>query len=107
MPAAAWPSACATIWLERIAGSTRNPVTTRRPAKPVAEAPLAVAEAVRDACRLAVAEAWEDAGVQGLCVEGRCEVALGALERLDLAAIVEATLLAGAAGSAVRGDTAD
>lgn len=51
--------------------------------------PLAIAEAVREACRLAVAEAWEDAGVQGLCVEGRCEVAIGALERLDLVAIIE------------------
>ncbi len=55
---------------------------------------LAVAEAVRQACREAVAEAWEDAGIQGLCAEGRCEVALGALERLDLAAIVERTLAA-------------
>lgn len=59
---------------------------------PAASRSLAIAEAVREACRLAVAEAWEDAGVQGLCVEGRCEVAIGAIERLDLGAIVERAL---------------
>jgi hypothetical protein len=55
-------------------------------------AALEVAEAVRDACRQAVAEAWEDAGVQGLCVEGRCEVAVGAIERIGLKAIVARVL---------------
>lgn len=63
--------------------------------------PLAVAEAVREACRTAVAEAWEDAGVQGLCAEGRCEVAIGALERIDLAAIVERATAA-ASGTAAE-----
>ena len=58
------------------------------------DAALRVAEAVRDACREAVAEAWEDAGVQGLCVEGRCEVAVGAIERIALRGIVERVLAA-------------
>ncbi len=53
---------------------------------------LKLAQAVRDACRQAVAEAWEDAGVQGLCVEGRCEVAVGAIERIALDGIVERVL---------------
>lgn len=58
---------------------------------------LKVAEAVRDACREAVAEAWEDAGVQGLCVEGRCEAAIGAIERIGLKGIVERVLAGDAA----------
>ncbi len=53
---------------------------------------LKVAEAIRDACREAVVEAWEDAGIQGLCVEGRCEVAVGAIERIGLKRIVERVL---------------
>ncbi len=65
-----------------------------------ADTTLRVAQAVRDACRQAVAEAWEDAGVQGLCVEGRCEVAIGALERLNLVALVDSALAAGGASSA-------
>lgn len=60
-------------------------------------AALRVAEAVRDACREAVAEAWEDAGVQGLCVEGRCEAAIGAIERVSLKGIVERVLAGGSA----------
>jgi hypothetical protein len=61
---------------------------------PFTSVELEVAEAVRDACRTAVAEAWEDAGVQGLCVEGRCEVAIGAIERIALKSIVERVLAA-------------
>ena len=44
-----------------------------------------LAEKVRAACLKALLEAYEDAGVQGLCAEGRWEAALGALERLELA----------------------
>lgn len=61
-------------------------------------AALELAEAVRDACREAVAEAWEDAGVQGLCAEGRCEVAIGAIERIALKSIVERVLAERGAG---------
>ena len=60
--------------------------------EPNRAAALKVAEAVRDACREAVVEAWEDAGIQGLCVEGRCEVAVGAIERIGLKKIVERVL---------------
>ncbi len=55
----------------------------------------ALAAAVRDACARAVIDAYEDAGMQGLCAEGRFEAAVGAIERVDLAAIVAA---AGASG---------
>ena len=58
-----------------------------------------LAAAVRDACSGAAIDAYEDAGIQGLCEQGRFEAAVGAIERVDLAAIVAA---AGAAvGAAV------
>lgn len=44
----------------------------------------ALAEAVRGACLRAALEAYEDAGVQGLCAEGRWEYAVQAIRRLDL-----------------------
>jgi hypothetical protein len=43
---------------------------------------------IRDACLEAVLQAYEDAGVQGLCAEGRWEVAVGALRTLDLAPLL-------------------
>lgn len=49
-----------------------------------------LAAAVRDACASAAVDAYEDAGMQGLCAEGRFEAAVGAIERVDLAAIVAA-----------------
>lgn len=48
----------------------------------------ALAAAVRDACAGAAIDAYEDAGMQGLCAEGRFEAAVGAIERVDLATIV-------------------
>lgn len=47
-----------------------------------------LAEAVRAACIEAAAAAYENAGVQGLCEAGRWEAALGAIESLDLRALV-------------------
>ena len=47
------------------------------------------AKRVRDACLEAVREAYEDAGVQGLCAEGRWEAAVGALQTLDVARLVQ------------------
>lgn len=44
----------------------------------------ALAAAVRDACLKAAIDAWEDAGLQGLCAEGRFEAAIGAIERVEL-----------------------
>jgi hypothetical protein len=47
-----------------------------------------LAKRIRDACLEAVLEAYEDAGMQGLCAEGRWEAAIGALQMLDLAPLL-------------------
>jgi len=43
-----------------------------------------LAERVRRHCLEAAIAAWEDAGISGLCAEGRWEAAVEALRRLDL-----------------------
>ena len=43
-----------------------------------------LAERVRARCLEAAEAAYEDAGIQGLCAEGRWEVAMGAVKSLDL-----------------------
>jgi hypothetical protein len=43
-----------------------------------------LAKRIRDACLEAVLQAYEDAGIQGLCAEGRWEVAVGALKTVEL-----------------------
>jgi hypothetical protein len=48
------------------------------------------AEAVRRACMDAAERAYEDAGVRGLCPEGRWEAALGAMRALDVDAVIDA-----------------
>ncbi len=45
---------------------------------------LAVAEVVRQACIDAALAAYEDAGISGLCAEGRWEAAVSAMQSLDL-----------------------
>ena len=52
--------------------------------------PLEIAETIRAACLRAAASAYEDAGMQGLCEEGRWEAAVGALRSLDLRALLDA-----------------
>jgi hypothetical protein len=47
-----------------------------------------LAKRIRDACVEAVLEAYDDAGVQGLCAEGRWEAAVGALRTLELAPLL-------------------
>jgi hypothetical protein len=47
-----------------------------------------LAKRVRDACLEAVLQAYEDAGMQGLCAEGRWEAAVGALKTIELAPLV-------------------
>lgn len=42
------------------------------------------AEAVRRACIEAALAAWEDAGISGLCAEGRWEMAIQAMRQLDV-----------------------
>jgi hypothetical protein len=50
--------------------------------------PEDLAKRIRDACLEALLQAYEDAGVQGLCAEGRWEVAVGALKTVDLAPLL-------------------
>lgn len=47
-----------------------------------------LAEAVRNACLEAAKEAYEDAGMRGLCHEGRWEIALDAIKHVNLDAII-------------------
>lgn len=47
-------------------------------------------ERIRGALLEAALRAWEDAGVQGLCMEGRWEAAVDAMRALDLRSAVEA-----------------
>lgn len=49
-----------------------------------------LAEAVRDACRKTAQEAYENAGISGLCGEGRWECAISAIRALDLEAVIDA-----------------
>jgi len=54
---------------------------------------LTIARTVREACVAAAKQAYEQAAMSGLCDEGALEAAIGAIETLDLEA-----LLAGRAG---------
>jgi hypothetical protein len=47
-----------------------------------------LAEEVRDACVEAAIAAYEDAGVQGLCDEGRFEAAISAMRSVDITAVI-------------------
>ncbi|MQA29437.1 MAG: acetyltransferase [Luteitalea sp.] len=48
-----------------------------------------LAEAVRAACLETAMQAYEDAGMRGLCHEGRWEVVLAALRDLDLRGLTD------------------
>jgi hypothetical protein len=48
-----------------------------------------LARVVREACVRAALDAYEQAGVSGLCVEGRWELAVDAVRSLDLDAVVQ------------------
>ena len=43
-----------------------------------------LAKRIRQACLEAVIQAYEDGGIQGLCAEGRWELAVSTLRALDL-----------------------
>jgi pentatricopeptide repeat protein len=45
---------------------------------------LILIEAVRAACLDAAVLAYEDAGIRGLCADGRWEAALAAIRQMDL-----------------------
>ena len=47
-----------------------------------------LAKRIRDAYLEALLQAYEDAGVQGLCAEGRWETAVGALKTVELAPLL-------------------
>ena len=47
-----------------------------------------LAKRVREVCLDAVVQAYEDAGMQGLCAEGRWEAAVDALRTVDLAPLL-------------------
>jgi hypothetical protein len=49
-----------------------------------------IAEAVRAACLKAAQDAYENAGVSGLCQEGRWECAISAVRALDLESVIPA-----------------
>ena len=49
-----------------------------------------LAEAVRQACVDAALEAYEHGGISGLCQEGRWELAIQAIQCIDLETLVEA-----------------
>jgi hypothetical protein len=48
-----------------------------------------VAEAVRAACLDAARLAYEDAGIRGLCADGRWEAAVTAIRQLDLSSVID------------------
>jgi hypothetical protein len=56
-----------------------------------------VADTVRAACLDAARLAYEDAGIRGLCADGRWEAALTAIRQLDLSGVLD--LRAGPPGS--------
>lgn len=61
-----------------------SPANQARPeAIPLSAQASSHAIATRDACVQAALDAWEDAGIRGLCAEGRWEAAIGAMESLD------------------------
>ena len=49
------------------------------------------AESVRAACLSAALQAYEDAGIRGLCADGRWEAALAAIRQLDLSVLERPT----------------
>ncbi len=65
-----------------------NPIESDRRAAEVSPA-AAAAERMRAACLDAALRAYEDAGIQGLCAEGRWEAAVAAVRRLDIREVIE------------------
>ncbi|WNG51444.1 GNAT family N-acetyltransferase [Archangium minus] len=66
------------------------------------EAGLAVAEAVRKALVSAALEAYEDAGLSGLCAEGRWEFAMDAIRAARLTPSIQRALSHGHKGAAIE-----
>jgi len=51
--------------------------------------PLQIARAVKAACVQSAREAYENASTSGLCGEGALEVAIGAIETLDIDSLLK------------------
>lgn len=47
-----------------------------------------LAKRIRQACLEAIIQAYDDGGIQGLCAEGRWELAVSALRTLDLTPVL-------------------
>ncbi|MCM5572303.1 PLP-dependent aminotransferase family protein [Burkholderiaceae bacterium FT117] len=75
-------SAAASTRSTGAADSNAAAATAGDPSQPGPSGPRG--DRVREACLAAALEAWEDAGMRGLCAEGRWEVAIGAIRSLDL-----------------------
>lgn len=56
-----------------------------------ADTPSISIETVRAACLDAAMLAYEDAGIRGLCADGRWEAALAAIRHLDLSGLLGET----------------
>ena len=54
---------------------------------------IKIAEVIRTACLEAALEAYEDAGISGLCAEGRWEYAIQAIRLLDLEEVLRQSRL--------------
>ena len=78
---------CVTTSFPRIQDDTMNPE---------------LADAIRRALIDAGEAAYEDAGMQGLCAEGRWEAAVSAMRRVDVAAVAREA--AEAAASSISTD---
>jgi hypothetical protein len=63
--------------------------------------PLALADEVRQACIASALAAYEEAGVLGLCAEGRWEAAVSAMQSLDLQRVAGNSPRCGGAGADV------
>lgn len=55
----------------------------------MSSADFALAESIRRAVIQAGEAAYEDAGIQGLCAEGRWEAAIAAMKTVDLRSLVD------------------
>lgn len=52
------------------------------------QARLQLAERIREACIAAALNGYEDAAMSGLCSEGALEVAISAMRRIDIPALL-------------------
>jgi hypothetical protein len=59
------------------------------------EEQLQLAEAVRQACIAAALRAYEEAGLSGLCHDGRWEYAVDAMRGMNLRPLIQAFLQGG------------